>query len=128
MSLRSAWGPRHADSLTYAHTTGSPHARTIACTFLAASAAKSWTLARVRPLELPAGALQAVCFLIEVALLVGPMVAITMSAADAVTVFLIVLLLWVSLCLKVWLRVLRSPGARQQMALISQHLTEPRKR
>lgn len=56
------------------------------------------------------------------------MVALTMSAADAVPVLLIFLLLWVSLALKAWLRLLRAPGARQQMGLVAQQLAEPRKR
>ncbi|KAI8470240.1 MAG: GWT1-domain-containing protein [Monoraphidium minutum] len=62
------------------------------------------------------------------ALLAAPQVALTMSAADAVPVFLILLLLWVSLALKAWLRLLRAPGARVQLAHVAAHLAEPRKR
>ncbi|KIZ02066.1 Uncharacterized protein MNEG_5891 [Monoraphidium neglectum] len=51
-----------------------------------------------------------------------------MSAADAVPVFLMLLLLWVSVALKIWLKMLRGPGARQQLALVAQHVGEPRKR
>jgi hypothetical protein len=93
----------------------------------AAAAAQAWALPRLRALGAPPRAQRAVLWAIEAAGMVTPLVALTMSGADAVPVFLILLLLWVSLGLKIWLRLLRGPGARGQLAAIVQHLAEPRK-
>jgi len=77
---------------------------------------------------LPPRALKALSFVIEAAALVIPQVCLTMSSVEAVPVFLMLLLLWVTVGLKIWLRLLRGTGARQQMGVVVQQLAEPRKR
>lgn len=53
---------------------------------------------------------------------------LTMSDTEAVPVYLLLFLLWVCCGLRIWLRMLRAPGAKQQLSAIAQHLAEPRKR
>jgi hypothetical protein len=94
----------------------------------AAAAAQAWALPRLRALGAPPAAQRAALAVLDFAAIVGPQVALTMSGADAVPVFLILLLVWVSTALKAWLRLLRGPGARAAVAAVAQHLAEPRQR
>ncbi|GBF94214.1 hypothetical protein Rsub_06484 [Raphidocelis subcapitata] len=95
---------------------------------LFAAAAQSWVLARLRRLGASPRLLRASALAIEAAALIAPQVALTMSPVEAVPIFLMLLLLWVSVALKIWLKMLRGPGARAQLGAIAQHLAEPRKR
>lgn len=85
-------------------------------------------LARLRRLGASPRLLRAAALAVEAAALTGPQVVLTMSPVEAVPIFLMLLLLWVSVALKTWLKMLRGPGARTQLSAIAQHLAEPRKR
>jgi hypothetical protein len=91
-------------------------------------ALQAWLVARLRPLSPPPAALRAACLAAELAVAWGPVIWMCMADVDPVPVFLVMVLLWVSLCLKIWLRALRAPSARQQLAAVAQGLAEPRKR
>lgn len=67
-------------------------------------------------------------FLVEFIILVLPQVATSMSDAPAEIFFLIVLLIWGMVSLKVWQKVSQSAGAKAHLQHQLQQLAEPRKR
>lgn len=104
------------------------HARCPLLRPLAASATKGWAFARLRPRRAPPRALRALGFALEAAALIIPQITLTMSSIEAVPVFLLLLLVWGSLVIKIWTKLLRAPAAKAQVAAVAQQLAEPRKR
>lgn len=86
-------------------------------------------MARARAAGKPLARLQLLPkFAYEFGLVVVPQVLLLMSVAPAEPAFLLLFLLWGSLGLKLWMKLAHSPGSRQHMAHMLQHISTLRKR
>lgn len=84
-------------------------------TMIFADAAKAWLAAHVDGLpssRTGSARYRLSNFVLEMAVVVAPQVALAMSVGDPGPVFLTLLLLWISLIFKLWVRFKRRPQAR----------------